>query len=431
MISRTTRIQLLVFAVITLLGISYVGAKYAQLDRLLSDETYTVSAELADSGGIFVGAEVTYRGVPVGRVEGMRLTHDGVYADLGIEKGDDTIPADVVAVVANRSAIGEQYVDLQPRTEGAPYLHEGSQISRDRTRTPIPAQKLLVDLDQLVNSVDKNDLRTVIDELGTALQGTGPDLGRIIDTSNAFIESADANLGVTKDLIKNSRVALQTQLDSESAITSFSKNLHLFSNTLVSSDHDLRTVIDKGSQAARDVRALIADNEDAFSELVNNLVTTGEITSARVAGIRQILVLYPYVVEGGYTVVAKNPSTKLYDAHFGLVLTNDPPVCHQGYDTKQRDPSDLSEVPMNEDARCTEPQARSNARGAQNAPAYGSPGKGRAPVVAQYDPATGRVTPTSSVPGSNVHEMGGQQQLLGKDSWKWLLLGPLATGSPR
>ena len=33
MISRTTKIQLFVFALITLLGVSNVGAKYAQLDR--------------------------------------------------------------------------------------------------------------------------------------------------------------------------------------------------------------------------------------------------------------------------------------------------------------------------------------------------------------------------------------------------------------
>jgi phospholipid/cholesterol/gamma-HCH transport system substrate-binding protein len=424
MISRKTKIQLFVFAMITLLGISYVGAQYAQLDRLLSDETYTVSAYLDDSGGIYVGAEVTYRGVPVGRVEKLRLHGDGVIADLGIDNSDDQIPSDVKAVVANRSAIGEQYVDLQPQTDSGPYLHEASQVHD--TLTPLPAQTLLTDLDSLVNSVDKNDLRTVIDELGTAFEGTGPELGQIIDTSNSFIETAYANLGVTKDLIKNSRVALQTQLDSESSIKSFAHDLHLFSDTLVTSDKDLRTVIDKGSIAARDVRSLIEDNQDALAELINNLITTGEITSARVAGIRQVLVLYPYVVEGGYTVVAKDPSTGLYDAHFGLVLTQDPPVCHAGYGTKQRDPNDLSEVPMNENARCTEAQAKSNARGAQNAPAYN-----RTPVVAKYDPRTGKLVATSSVPQDNVHEVGGQQELLGKDSWKWLLLGPLARTTPR
>ena len=101
-----------------------------------------------------------------------------------------------------------------------------SRTARDRARTTPDADRrdpAAVDLDQLVNSVDKDDLRTVVDELGTAFQGTGPDLATIIDTSNSFIETAYANLGVTKELIKNSRVALQTQLDSESAIRSFAQ----------------------------------------------------------------------------------------------------------------------------------------------------------------------------------------------------------------
>ena len=54
-------------------------------------------------------------------------------------------------------------------------------------------------------------------------------------------------------------------------------------------------------------------------------------------GIEQILVLYPYVVEGGFTVVSKSPDTGLYDAHFGMILQQDPHVCNEGYEgTNQR-----------------------------------------------------------------------------------------------
>ena len=126
---------------------------------------------------------------------------------------------------------------------------------------------------------------------------------------------------------------MQTQLDSASSIRSFTRDLRLFSDTLVDSDQDLRNVIDRGSEAARDVRSIIEDNERDLAELINNLITTGEITAARLDGVEQVLVLYPYVVEGGFTVIAKDPMTGLYDAHFGLVLTEDPPVCHQGYKT--------------------------------------------------------------------------------------------------
>jgi phospholipid/cholesterol/gamma-HCH transport system substrate-binding protein len=424
MISRTTKIQLLVFAAITMLGCSYVGAHYAQLDRLVVDDRYTVSADFAESGGIYVGAEVAYRGVPIGRVDGMRLTDDGVDVDLAIENDVREIPADVVAVVADRSAVGEQYVDLQPRTDTGPYLHDGSTIDRADTRTPIAPTKLLVDVDQLVRSVNETDLRTVVSELGTAFYDAGPDLSRIVSTGDSFIETASDNIDVTRRLLANTDIALSTQLASESSIRTFARNLRLFSDTLAASDPDLRTVIDAGGRAASKIRSLIAANADQISELLANAVTTNRIVVAHLDGIEQVLVLYPYVVEGGYTVVAKDPLTGLYDAHFGLVLTQDPPVCHQGYGSRQRDPNDLREEPMDKSAQCTEPQSQSNARGAQNAPG------GRSPVVASYDPATQTLAPVRRNPDAGMSLFGDEGSLLGDDAWKWLFLGPLGR-SPR
>ncbi|RNM16229.1 MCE family protein, partial [Nocardioides pocheonensis] len=85
-------------------GISYVGARYARLDRLVYDSAYRVNAEFAQSGGIFTGAEVTYRGVKVGQVSDMRLTRDGVDVVLAIDKGHK-VPADTLALVGNKSAV--------------------------------------------------------------------------------------------------------------------------------------------------------------------------------------------------------------------------------------------------------------------------------------------------------------------------------------
>ena len=109
---------------ITLLGVSFVGARYARLDRLVFDKTYAVIAHFAESGGIFTGAEVDLprrHGRP-GRAS-MKLTDQGVDVVLDIDKGHDDIPADTKAVVGNRSAVGEQYVDLQPQTERRPVPH--------------------------------------------------------------------------------------------------------------------------------------------------------------------------------------------------------------------------------------------------------------------------------------------------------------------
>lgn len=426
MISQKTKVQLMVFVLITMVGVAYVGAKYARLDRLLFDDSYRVVAHFADSGGIFAGAGVSYRGVPVGQVGELRVTDEGVDVVLEIDNDNAEIPADTDALVANRSAVGEQYVDLLPNAEEGPYLRDGSEIEQSRTKTPIPTMQLLVDLDKMVNSVDKDSLRTVVSEMGKAFNGTGEALGQIIDTSNSFIATANDNFDVTTALIEDSNTVLQTQLDSASNIRSFARDLALLSDTLVDSDADLRRVINSGSATANQLRRFLEDNEVNLGQLINNLVTTGEVTVKHLDGIEQVLVVYPYVVEGGYTVVSKDPASGLYDAHFGLILTQEPHVCTEGYDPGQiRGPQDREDKPMDMDARCTEPQSQSNARGAQHAPRAGA--AYRAPVVGTYDRRTGTVQYTDASPSAAIGYTGGAASVFGEESWKWLLLQPLAT----
>ena len=139
-ITRRTKVQLLIFVVITLLGVTFVGARYAHLDRAFYDDNYTVTAHFPDSGGIFAGSEVTYRGVGVGQVDKLELTDEGVDVVLDIENDYDEIPADTLAVVGNRSAVGEQYVELQPQRDDGPFLDDGSMIEQNDTQIPIATE---------------------------------------------------------------------------------------------------------------------------------------------------------------------------------------------------------------------------------------------------------------------------------------------------
>jgi phospholipid/cholesterol/gamma-HCH transport system substrate-binding protein len=433
-ITRRTKVQLLVFAVITLLGVSFVGARYANLDKAFYDDNYTVTVHLADSGGIFAGGQVTYRGVSVGTVHKLVLTDEGVDAVLDVDNSYDEIPAETTAVVGNRSAVGEQYVELQPQRKDGPYLHNGSVIDQQDTQLPIATDTLLTHLSETVESVNKQDLKTTIDELGAAFSGTGRDLQRIIDTGNSFIQAANDNFDTTTALIRDSNTVLHGQVDSESAIRNFSRQLQAFSTVLAGADPDLRRLIDTGGAAATGLRTFLEQNRVELGDLINNLVTTGDVVVKHLDGIKQLLVLYPYAVEGGFTVVSKTPETGLYDAHFGMILTNQP-VCHQGYGaTDTRVPQDGSNRPMNVEARCDEPATQSNARGAQNAPERAPASYADAAsqqVVAAYDPTTGKLTwgdkavalvHGDSSAGSDVPSS------LGEESWKWLFLQPLTSG---
>ncbi|MER6356456.1 MlaD family protein [Streptomyces sp. NPDC001634] len=423
MITRTVKAQLLAFATVTAVGVSYIGAEYTGLADDLLGRGYTVTADFADSGGVFPGAEVTYRGVPVGRVGALRLNGSGVSVALEIKDGAPRIPADTLAVVADRSAVGEQYVDLQPRHSGGPYLMEGSPIPRDRTRVPLPVTDLVLSLDRLVNSVGKDDLRTTVDELGKAFSGTGPRLSRLVDSGNELVESASDSLPQTISLIEDSRKVLRTQADEGSAIKSFSRDLAALTAQLKSSDGDVRRLIGNAVPAAQEVDSLLKSTRPHLPVLLANLITGGQITVARLPGVEQALVTFPVVVAGSYTVVPGDGTT-----HFGLVVNaDDPPPCTQGYGTGRRDPADTSTRPANTAARCTAPRgSRTSVRGAQNAPgASAASSGGQAAYVTPYDPETGTATGPDGTP-VEIGSTGGEQTVFGKESWQWLLVGPMA-----
>lgn len=430
MIRSGTKIQLLVFLMLTVVGMSYVGARYVGLGESLLGHGYVVTADFERSGGIFAGAEVTYRGVSVGQVDRLRLADDGVHVDLRLDEGT-RIPSDTVAVVENRSAVGEQYVDLQPRRQSGPFLAEGDRIARTQTRTPLPTEELLLNLDRLVRSVDREDLVVVIDEMGKAFAGSDRDLQRILDSGDALTREAVDALPETIRLIEDGQTVLATQRETASSIRSFTRDLALLSQTLRRSDPDLRKVFDNGVVASKQLQRLIEDNRAPIAALLANLITSGQVSVARLDAIEQILVTYPDNVSGGYTVVPGDGTS-----HFGLVMGGDPPACRKGYEsTKWRTPAATSDVPVNTRAYCAEPRgSKISVRGAQNAPAPSGrnaravPGHGTSAAgsyLTGYDPVTGLAYGADGAP-LTMGTFGGQAEAFGEESWTWLLLGPLS-----
>lgn len=369
MIAKSVKVQIGAFVLIALLGITYVGGKYAGLDRLVSARGYVVTARFEDSGGIFTNAEVTYRGVTVGRVGPLRLTPSGVDVTLDIEENAAKIPADTDAVVTNRSAVGEQYIDLRPRRDNGPYLGDGSVIPGDRTSVPVPPEDLLANMDRTVDSIPLDSLRTVVDELDTAFTDLNGSLELLLDSSHQYTQHASRHLPQTLDLIQNGRKVLETQQAQGREIASFSQDLRLLAGQLRDSDPDYRRVIRAAPEAAVQVSALLRETGPQLRGLFSNLLTTANVYRTRLDGVEQTLVTYPLLAAGSKTTAPGDGR-----AHFGLVLNNfDPYVCTKGYEgTHQRAGTDMEPMPANVAAHCAEPPGSPiGVRGAQNAPGGG------------------------------------------------------------
>jgi len=365
MITRRIRIQVTLFVVVALLGISYVAVRYAGLQRLAGQQGYTVQLDLADSGGIFANAEVTYRGVPVGRVGSLRLTATGISVDLHITSGR-RIPADLTAVVADRSAIGEQYVDLRPKSDGGPYLHDGTVIPQSATTLPPAVGDLLNHVDALAASVPTHSLNTVVDELNTAFAGSSADLQSLLTSADQLTQRADTDFPSQSQLIDSASTVLQTQQQEAGSITSFSANLAALAAQLRTSDPDVRRLIAIAPAAAIQFSGLVRDIGASGGVLLSNLLTTSDVLLGNVAGVRELLVKFPEAVSVGNSVVTDK------GVNIGLSLTFfDPLPCTAGYrGTDRRPAGDVSAgQPLNTSAGCVRAASGGEVRGSAESPA--------------------------------------------------------------
>lgn len=371
MLLRKTKLQLIAFVVISVVAIVYALIRFAGLGQVFGNDGYTVKLELKESGGIFQNAEVTYRGFNIGRVGELRLTKTGLEADLNIDPDAPQVPSDLQAVVANRSAVGEQFVDLRPKSENGPYLRAGSVIPADRTKTPVPTERLIGDLDSLAASVPTDSLRTVVDESYNAFNGTGPDLQRLLDTARSFTTTAQEYLPQTVQLLEKGGQVLDTQNDMASSMKSFSEDLDKLTGQLKNSDGDIRRLIGITPQVANQISEVLAESGPGLGALTANLLTTSNLLVTRLDGLEQGLVTYPMLAAGANTVA--NDGT----AHLGLALNLfNPPSCTKGYIgyDKYREGSDTTPRAPKDNAYCAEPKGSPiNVRGSQNAPYNGVP----------------------------------------------------------
>ncbi len=378
MLTRATRVRLIAFALIGVLIIGYTWFHYANLGRYLGLRGYyVVKLDMANSGGIYPGADVTYRGVSVGRVGTMRLTDTGIEVDLNIADSAPPIPAHLNAAVADLSAVGEQYVDLRPVTGGGPYLTGGSVIPR--AQLPLPVTSLLISVNSLATSLPLKQLRQLTDELATGFGGQGSNLAALIDGNNALARGALATAPKINKLVGDAREVLATQIAETGALQSFGQNALSLASELASSNASLRELLIAGPQAAAQVADLLAETNPGLGVLIANLLTTSEVTLTRGKALAELLSALPADIAIGSTVINdKGPQ-------FGVALTFFNPLpCTTGYGgTTYRNGLDTTPAPVNTAAGCTLPASSGvDVRGSAHAPSGGGVPPAASPGIA-------------------------------------------------
>ncbi|BCO34222.1 MCE family protein [Mycobacterium heckeshornense] len=386
-LTRQVRIQLAVFAALSLTASVIMFFNFMQVPTVFFGvDRYTVTVKLPQAGGLYPGGNVTYRGVEVGRVQAVRLTPTGVEALLQLDS-DVHIPADLNAQVHSVSAVGEQYVELLPRSAKGPSLKDGDVIAQDRTYVPPDINSLLEATNRGLTAIPRDNLKTVVDEGYVAVGGLGPELSRLVKgTANLAID-ARKNLDALVTLIDEPKPLLDSQIQSSDAIQAWAAHLATITSQLRDNDAAVAGLLQKGGPAVGEARQLLDRLSPTLPIVLANLVSVGQVGVVYRDNLESLLVELPQGTADIQAVGVANRNTKQdYNGaflSFNLNL-NWPPPCTTGFLPAQQQRAASYEDypdPPNGDFYCRIPQdSILNVRGARNAPCETRPGK-RAPTV--------------------------------------------------
>ncbi|OBK97080.1 mammalian cell entry protein [Mycobacterium asiaticum] len=365
--------QLWIFLALTVVALSVLGIYYLQVPTLVGIGRYDLKADLPASGGLYPTANVTYRGITIGKVDAVEPTPTGARAILSIDSRYK-IPIDATANVHSVSAVGEQYLDLVSEGNPGQFFRSGQTITKGTVPSEIgPA---LDTANRGLEVLPKEKIPKLLDETALAVGGLGPALQRLTDATQALVGDFHNQIGDINDIIQHSGPILQSQVDSGSAIERWARNLNTLAAQSAAEDQHLRSVLTQAAPTADQVNEVFTDVRDSLPQTLANLEVVFDLLKRYHKGLEQVLVFLPQGASIAQTVAAPFPNMAALDLALAI---NQPPPCLTGFIPAEqwRSFADTSPQPLPVGTYCKIPMdtPANSVRGSRNIPCVDVPGK--------------------------------------------------------
>ncbi|WP_036368210.1 MCE family protein [Mycolicibacterium austroafricanum] len=298
-----------------------------------------VTAQFADTVGLYEGNVVAVLGMPVGTVASITPKNTYVEVELEIDAGVE-IPADVQAVTVSTSILTDRHVELTPPYRGGAKLRNGDVLSQSRTRTPVEFDRTLAMVDKLMTALrgDGQGGGPVADLIAIgaeSTQGRGHDIRAALnELSEALRLGTDDGAQSQRDIqavVKSLAVLTQEAADNDGAIREFGSHVHQLSQLVADENLGAGTTGAKVNEIIAQATSLLEQNRDTLKDTAADAVT---ITRAMVDYQRELAEFFdvaPLAIDNVYNITDPNAGVLrmhaladkiLFDSQFGKEVCN-------------------------------------------------------------------------------------------------------------
>jgi phospholipid/cholesterol/gamma-HCH transport system substrate-binding protein len=174
--NKDTRFRWGMLALVIIVAATYLGFT----KDIPFTKPFEIDAVFESANSIKKGSPVRIAGVTVGKVASIEPYGDADAAVVTMSVQDRGLPihSDATAKIRPRIFLeGNFFVDLQPGTPQAPVFDSGDTIKITQTSTPVQLDQVLTAL----QAPTREDLRTILDELGRGLRIGAPSFNKAYD----------------------------------------------------------------------------------------------------------------------------------------------------------------------------------------------------------------------------------------------------------
>ncbi len=275
---------------------------------VLRSRGYRIVGEFSEVGGLLSGAEVRYRGYPIGRVHNVIPIPQHVLVQMWIRR-DVRIPVGSLLRIAFDGLIGEKFIDVQPAIGSkemikeddvlygfssaslVDFVDEGTQSLKEMKLIINELRNILTDKDvnQSLRAAILNvgDISETLKELANRTKMATDELqfGETLKKVQAIVNSMDA---LTRGLAQNNEFA-QSITQGSKDFAQFAHNLRVISDNLESVlgdqgvSEDLRGTVHHLREIAGQFESLSKDGQfrssviDTVSETQSTLKAAGNV----------------------------------------------------------------------------------------------------------------------------------------------------------
>jgi virulence factor Mce-like protein len=257
-------------------GMSVVGVAYG-FGAFSTSKVVTATIPTAGPA-LGPGSEVEYRGVLVGKLGNVdRTLHDAVLT-LELDPAQvPKIPEGVTVRLVPRSVFGDLYVDLVPPAHITGPLRLPAHLIADTSTPTVELNQALDAGYRLLTSVKPSELNATLTAIGTALDGRGAKLGRLVDQLDDYTAQVAPHTDeFIHDLTTVGTVAQELSRDAPDLLRTLD-NAIATSQSLTRSQSDIARVLAQAPPVASATQRLLEQNRRKLNRLVHLLRPVAQV----------------------------------------------------------------------------------------------------------------------------------------------------------